>query len=119
MLQEALLDVHKARQLIAQLELAAFQDDINKLKEFVAEKAGCAAKKLDRVHNYLMRAFDDKWEVVLHKAQVPIDGQANCNFTYSKVWSCFEIYYTVLWDIIPLCRTNFSRGNASIRGNIY
>ena len=49
---------------------AASTHDINKLKESIVEKAGKASEKLDWVHSYLIQVFDNKPEIVLHKAQV-------------------------------------------------
>ena len=46
--------------------------DVTRLKESVAVKAIAAAQKLAKVDSYLMQAFDNKWEIVLHKAQVRV-----------------------------------------------
>ena len=70
--QQILLDIHEARKQVEDLKEigASSEDDMKKLKESVVERAECAANKLDKVHDYLMLAFDNKMEIVLHKAQV-------------------------------------------------
>ena len=69
MIQEILLDVHDARIQVEDIKEAC-SSPVSELKETVTERAECAAQKLDKVCNYLMQAFDSKWEIVLHKAQV-------------------------------------------------
>ena len=50
--------------------------DIKKLKAAVADKADGFADKLDKVHNYLKMAIDNKLEIALHKAQVNVFGRS-------------------------------------------
>ena len=61
-------------------QLAASADNMEQLKEAVAEKTESAAQQLDKIHEYLMQSFTvtDKWDwstnrnwkIVLHQAQV-------------------------------------------------
>lgn len=76
MFQQILLDIHEARKQVEDLKEigASSEDDMKKLKESVVERAECAANKLDNVHDYLMLAFDNKMEIVLHKAQVSLNN---------------------------------------------
>ena len=76
MFQQILLDIHEARKQVEDLKEigASSEDDMKKLKESVVERAECAANKLDKVHDYLMLAFDNKMEIVLHKAQVSLNN---------------------------------------------
>ena len=64
-----------------QLSAASADDDDNmdKVKLAVAEKAESAAQQLDKIHEYLMQTFtklegmwfrEGNWKVVLHQAQV-------------------------------------------------
>ena len=69
MIQEILLDVHDARIQVEDIKEAC-SSTLSELKESVTERAECAAQKLDKVFNYLMEAFDNRMEIVLHKAQV-------------------------------------------------
>ena len=72
MIQQVLLDVHEAKKEVDGLkELGEVTvDDGNELKKKVVERAEGALQKLDKLHTYLMGAFDNKLEIVLHKAQV-------------------------------------------------
>ena len=67
-----MLSVHEARRQIEDvkyLDLSS-DDDMNKAKDAVVKKAKAATSMLDKVHNILMHSFDNKWEIVLHKARV-------------------------------------------------
>ena len=71
-MKHVLLDVHEALKQVEglkELETASTRTAM-KLKLAVAEKAEAAAEKLSKIHSYLIQAFDNKWEIVLHKAQV-------------------------------------------------
>eukprot|EP00088_Acartia_fossae_P070052 TRINITY_DN9287_c0_g1_i3.p1 TRINITY_DN9287_c0_g1~~TRINITY_DN9287_c0_g1_i3.p1 ORF type:complete len:519 (-),score=100.98 TRINITY_DN9287_c0_g1_i3:310-1866(-) len=79
-IKEVLLDVHRARRQLEHLkELTASIDNMEKLKETIAEKTESTAEKLDKMHDYLMQSFTitDKWgwsthrnwKIVLHQAQ--------------------------------------------------
>ena len=72
MIQVVLVDLLATRQDTADMReiLSSATDDINKLKELGLEKADSQAKKLDTICDYLVQAFDNKLDIVLHKAQV-------------------------------------------------
>ena len=76
MFQQILLDIHEARKQVEDLKEigASSEDDMKKLKESVVERAECAANKLDKVHDYVKLAFDNKMEIVLHRAQVSLNN---------------------------------------------
>ena len=72
----------------------ASEDEVEKLKKLVAEKAESAAQQLDKIHDYLKSAFDTNWEIVFHKTQVFILIFEDLSFEVRKK------------RMIPLCTYN-------------
>ena len=62
-------------------ELDIAQRDNQTETETVAEKVAAAAKKLDIVHGYLIEAFQNPLDIVLHKAQVNVSNDFGQNNT--------------------------------------
>eukprot|EP00088_Acartia_fossae_P057733 TRINITY_DN6737_c0_g1_i1.p1 TRINITY_DN6737_c0_g1~~TRINITY_DN6737_c0_g1_i1.p1 ORF type:complete len:562 (+),score=109.68 TRINITY_DN6737_c0_g1_i1:34-1719(+) len=70
LIQQVLLDVHEARRQLDDItELATSHKEKQSESESVAEKVAITAKKLDIVHSYLIEAFQNPLDIVLHKAQ--------------------------------------------------
>ena len=74
MIQEVLLDLHKAREHLEDLaQLADDEKEKHPSQSFavkVGENAAAARERLNRVHDYLMESFSSPVDEVLHRVQV-------------------------------------------------